>query len=64
MEQSVSFVWTVAWGKILTNNNLHMRGFFFVFWCCMCRCNGEMMDHLLLHCDVAYVLWSGVFKIF
>lgn len=23
-----------------------------------------MMDHLLLHCDVAYVLWSGVFMIF
>ena len=22
------------------------------------------MDHLLLHCDVAYGLWSKVFKIF
>ena len=21
-----------------------------VAWCCMCKCSGESMDHLLLHC--------------
>ena len=26
----------------------------------MCRCSGEMVDHLLLHCSVAFELWSFV----
>ena len=30
----------------------------------MCRCNGETMDHLLLHCGKAYRLWSLVFRSF
>ena len=36
----------------------------FVDWCIMCRCNGETVDHLLLHCDKAYWLWSLVFRYF
>ena len=36
----------------------------FVDWCIMCRCNGETVDHLLLHCDKAYWLWSLVFRSF
>ena len=47
------FVWTVAWDKILTGNNLQVRGFDFVDWCIMCCCNGETVDHLLLHCEKA-----------
>ena len=47
--QRVSFsVWTVAWGQILTNDNLSSRGFSFVDWCAMCHCCGETQDHLLL----------------
>ena len=30
----------------------------------MCRCNGETVDHLLLHCGKAYWLWSLVFRSF
>ena len=30
----------------------------------MCRFNGETVDHLLLHCEKAYWLWSLVFKSF
>jgi hypothetical protein len=33
-------------------------------WCCMCRCSGETVDHLLLHCNVAYELWSFMFHFF
>ena len=40
------------------------RGFDFVDWCIMCRCCGETMDHLLLHCRKAYRLWCFVFKTF
>ena len=50
------FVWTVALGKILTCDNLVKRGYTKVSWCCICRCNGETMDHLLTHCNVAYVV--------
>ena len=31
---------------------------------CMCRCNREIVDHLLLHCDLAHALWSYVFSLF
>ena len=30
----------------------------------MCRCYGETVDHLLLHCEKAYHLWCFAFKIF
>ena len=26
--------------------------------CCMCKRNGELVNHLLLHCDVASAIWS------
>ncbi len=58
------FVWTAAWGQILTHDNLIKRGFSLVGWCCMCRCSGETVSHLLLHCDVAFGLWSRVFDVF
>ena len=45
--------WTAAWDKILTGDNLRGRGFDFVDWCIMCRCNGETVDHMLLHCEKA-----------
>lgn len=41
------FVWTAAWGKILTGD-----------WCCLCRCSGESVDRLLLHCEEVSWLWS------
>uniref|UniRef100_A0A7N2LG27 COP9 signalosome complex subunit 8 n=1 Tax=Quercus lobata TaxID=97700 RepID=A0A7N2LG27_QUELO len=58
------FVWTAAWEKILTGDILWCRGFDFVDWCILCRCNGESANHLLLHCDKAYLLWSMVFRSF
>ena len=58
------FVWTAAWDRILTGDSLRLRGFDFVDWCIMCRCCGETMDHLLLHCGKAYRLWCFVFRIF
>jgi hypothetical protein len=32
--------------------------------CCMCKRNGESVDHLLLHCDVASAIWSAFFSRF
>ena len=58
------FDWTAYWGKILAYKNLIKRGYTLVGWCCMCRCNGEMVDHLLLHCSIAFELWSFAFTSF
>ena len=30
----------------------------------MCKCNGESVDHLFLHCPVAMDLWSVVLVLF
>ena len=58
------FVWCVAWNEILTGDNLRLRRLVFVDWCIMCRHCGETVVHLLLHCEMAYQLWSFVFITF
>uniref|UniRef100_A0A2N9EHM7 Reverse transcriptase zinc-binding domain-containing protein n=1 Tax=Fagus sylvatica TaxID=28930 RepID=A0A2N9EHM7_FAGSY len=58
------FVWTAAWNKVWTCDNLRKRGHILPSWCCMCRCNGESADHLLIHCSAASVLWCWVFRAF
>ena len=60
------FFWSVAWGNILTCDNLMRWGYSMTSWCCMCRCrcNGETVDHLMLHCPLAVVLWNFFFWVF
>ena len=58
------FVWTVAWGRILTCENLMRRGYVMVGCCCMCKSCGESVDHLLLHCDVVQQLWNFFLRSF
>jgi hypothetical protein len=50
------FGWTAALDKILTHDNLRKRNIVVVDWCYMCKKNGESVDHLLLHCEVASAL--------
>jgi hypothetical protein len=45
------FMWSAAWGKILTCDNLMRRGYTMAGWCCMCQCDEETVDHLLIHCS-------------
>jgi hypothetical protein len=58
------FAWTASWGRILTADNLMRRGYQLAGWCCMCRRDGETISHLLLHCDMAFGLWSFVLRTF
>jgi hypothetical protein len=58
------FGWIAALGKILTHDNLPKRNIVVVEWCCMCKKNGETVDHLLLHCETASALWHTIFSQF
>ena len=58
------FVWTATWDRILTGDKLRLKGFDFIDWCIMCRCCGETVDHLLLHCGKAHRLWCFVYRTF
>ena len=50
----VFFSWTTALGKILTMDNLQKRHIVVIEWCFLCKMCGESVDHLLLHCPIAY----------
>ena len=45
-------------------DNLQKRKVWILDWCCMCKYNGELVDHLFLHCLVAMDLWSMVLGLF
>jgi hypothetical protein len=35
-----------------------------VIRCCLCKSDGETIDHLLLHCKIARELWYAIFSRF
>ena len=48
----------------LTCDNLMRRGYVMVGWCCMCKGSGELVDHLLLHCEVVWEVWNFILRSF
>ena len=54
----VFFLWTATHGWILTLDNLILKGHPLANRCCMCCCDGELVNHLLLHCPVIHSLWT------
>ena len=58
------FLWTAANDGILTIDNLVKRGWFLANRCCLCCCDGELVDHLLLHCKFSHALWCEAFAVF
>ena len=59
----VSF-FTWDWGKVLTLDQLQRKGWTLVNRCVLCKKKSESIDHILLHCDKARVLWQLVFSFF
>ena len=57
-------MWTTAHGQILTLDNLMLRGRPLANHCCMCCCNAESVDHLLLFCPIAHSLWMYMLQLF
>ena len=58
------FLWTVAHDRILVLDNLMLWGRPLVNRCCMCCCDGESVDNLLLHCPVTHTLWTFMLQAF
>ena len=52
------FAWEASWGKVLTLDQLKRKGIPLVNRCCLCEENEETIDHLLIHCSRAKMLWD------
>ena len=60
----VFFTWTATYGQILTLDNLMLHGRPLANRCCICCCNAESVDHLLLFCPIAHSLWMYMLRLF
>ena len=45
-------------------DNVRKKKVWIMDWCFMCKCDGESVDHHLLHCLVATDLWFMVLGLF
>ena len=52
------FAWEASWGKVLTLDQLKRRGITLVNRCFLCEEEEETIDHLLIHCSAAKMLWN------
>jgi hypothetical protein len=42
--------------------NLRKQRVIVVDWCCMCMKSEELVNHLLLYCEIASALWNTIFN--
>ena len=52
------FAWEATWGKVLTLDQLKRCGMTFENRCFLCEGDEETIDHLLIHCKSAKMLWN------
>ncbi|RVX20185.1 Transposon TX1 uncharacterized 149 kDa protein [Vitis vinifera] len=58
------FAWEASWGKVLTQDQLKRRGWILANRCFLCCDDEETINHILIHCPKARVLWNLVFSLF
>ncbi|RVX14298.1 putative mitochondrial protein [Vitis vinifera] len=52
------FAWEATWGRVLTLDRLQKRGWQLPNRCYLCGMDEENVNHLLIHCTMARVLWG------
>ena len=57
-------MWIAAHGQILILYNLMLHGRPLPNRCCMCCCNEESVDHLLISCSLAHSMWMHMIQLF
>ncbi|RVW35452.1 putative ribonuclease H protein [Vitis vinifera] len=58
------FAWEAFWGKVLTLDQLKKRGRCLANRCFFCCEEEESIDHILIQCSRARVLWELLFALF
>ncbi|RVX12073.1 Protein detoxification 45, chloroplastic [Vitis vinifera] len=58
------FAWEASWGKLLTQDQLKRRGWYLANRCSLCCVEEETINHILIHCSKAKILWDLVFSLF
>ena len=59
------FIWLQILGKLNVHSHLQRRRPYLSMslgWCVMCKRDNESIDHLFLHCDFSFRLWSKILK--
>ena len=56
--RSVFFAWEATYGKTLTLDQLKKRGWSLLNRCYLCGAAKESINHLLIHCTKARILWD------
>ena len=57
------FAWEASWGKVLTLDQLKKRGRSLANRCYICEEEEETLNHLLVHCLKARLLWDLILAI-
>ena len=55
------FAWEAYWGKVMTLDQLKKRGRSLANRCYLCEEEEETLNHLLVHCSKARMLWELIF---
>ena len=58
------FAWEDTWGKALTFDQLKKRAWALPKRCYLCGAAEESINHLLIHCTKARILWDLLFNLF